>query len=98
MHASHSPVHFANAPWCAGSSGNAIFTVDVSTNPPTYLSTYVTNLGGGPGDITLGPDGNLYLAQSTGGFDEWVAVYVLCACIVCIQARARSHVHVHIGG
>lgn len=74
MHSSHSQVHFANAPRCAGSSGNAIFTVDVSTNPPTYLSTYVTNLGGGPGDITLGPDGNLYLAQSTGGFEHGVGV------------------------
>lgn len=48
-----------------GCSGDAIFTVDVSTNPPTYLGTLPTGLAGGPADITLGPDGNLYLAQRT---------------------------------
>ena len=49
-----------------GCSGNAIFTVDVSTNPPTYLGVLPmpANAPLGAADITLGPDGKLYLAQN----------------------------------
>lgn len=50
-----------------GSSGTAIFTVDVSTTPPTYLGVLEMPPGSltGSADITLGPDGSLYLAQAT---------------------------------
>lgn len=43
--------------------------VDVSTKPPTYLGVLPTAgiVTPGAADITLGPDGKLYLAQDKGG-------------------------------